>query len=377
VSADKPFFHADQVGSLLRPPSLLKAWAANQAGTLSDAELLALQDEAVTTAIAAQEALGFRCVVDGEFRRDVWWSEFITPAAIDGIAIDTSDPSTWFDKDRSAGDLPTYVPKRVRIEAKLARKRSIMGHAFAVMKAAATALPKITIPTPARFHFQYGYTAIAPEAYDDIEAFWEDVVAIYRAEIADLEAAGCRLIQIDDPVMSYFVDPKLQQGVRDMGAEPRQLLQSYVRAINAAVAERSPETTIAFHICRGNARGSWIASGGYDRIAGDVFPHLDVDTYFLEYDDERSGDFAPLALIPAGKNVALGLITTKRPEMEDVDELKRRVDEAAKYVPMEHLGISPQCGFASVLEGNPIAADVQQQKLELVVRVARGLWGSA
>ncbi len=362
---------------MLRPPSLLKAWAANQAGALPDAELLALQDEAVTAAIAAQEALGFRCVVDGEFRRDVWWSEFITPAAIDGIAIDQSDPSTWFDKDRSAGDLPTYVPKRIRVTGKLARARSIMGHAFEVMKSASSGLPKVTIPTPARFHFQYGYTAIEPDAYGDLEAFWDDVVRLYREEIAALEAAGCRMIQIDDPVMSYFVDPKLQQGVRDMGAEPRELLATYVRAINAAVAERKPETTIGFHICRGNARGSWIASGGYERIAEDVFPHLDVDTYFLEYDDERSGDFAPLALIPEGKNVALGLITTKRPDMEDVDMLKRRVDEAAKYLPMERLGISPQCGFASVMEGNPITTDVQQAKLELVVRVARGLWGSA
>jgi len=377
MSEGKPFFHADQIGSMLRPEALLKAWAANAAGALPDAMLLGLQDEAIAYAIRAQEALGFRCVVDGEFRRDVWWSEFITPAAIDGIAIDTSDPSTWFDKDRSAGDLPTYVPKRIRVTGKLARRASIMGHALDVMTQAATVAPKVTIPTPTRFHFQYGYTSVEPDVYPDIEGFWDDVAAIYREEIAALEAAGCRLIQIDDPVMSYFVDPKLHEGMREMGAEPDELLASYVRVINAAIAERAPDTSVGFHICRGNARGSWIASGGYDRIAEAVFPRLDVDTFFLEYDDQRSGDFEPLRLIPEGKKVVLGLVTTKRPEIEDADMLRRRIDAAAEIVPIEHLGISPQCGFASVLEGNPITSEVQQRKLELVLRIARDVWGSA
>lgn len=376
MSDAQTFFHADQVGSLLRPTVLLEAWAENEAGSLSNDELLERQDEAIADAIRAQESLGFQCVIDGEFRRDVWWSEFIRPECIDGISIDRQDPSTWFDKDRSAGDLPTYIPKRIKVEGQLVRSHPIMDHAFDVMKSAASTTPKVTLPTPVRFHFQYGHTSLASGAYADEAAFWEDVIQIYRQEIAELEAAGCRHIQIDDPIMSYFVDPKLQQGVSDMGVEPRELLATYVRVTNEAIAERKPETAIGFHICRGNARGSWIASGGYDRIAEDVFPHLDVDTYFLEYDDERSGDFAPLALIPDGKKVVLGLITTKRPDMEDPENLKRRIADAEKIVPLENLGLSPQCGFASVMEGNPITPDVQWRKLELVIDVASDVWGA-
>ncbi len=377
----KPFFRAEQVGSLLRPAPLLKAWARRDAGELPDGDLLDLQDAAIASAIAEQETLGFHTVVDGEFRRDVWWSEFIDPARIDGIAIDRDDPSTWFDKNRSAGDLPTYVPKRIRVTGKIRRSGSIMGHAFDVMQAAtgggAQALPKVTIPTPARFHFQYGYDAVDRAVYPDLDEFWDDVTRVYREEIAALEAAGCRSIQIDDPVLSYFVDPDLRAKTAEMGDTPEALLKRYVDATNAAIAERRPDTAIGFHICRGNARGSWIASGGYDAIAADVFPALDVDVYYLEYDDARSGDFEPLRLIPEGKKVVLGLITTKRPDMEDPGDLKRRIDDAAKIVPLDDLAISPQCGFASVMEGNPVTPEDQEAKLKLVVDVARDVWGSA
>lgn len=377
----KPFFHAEQVGSLLRPAPLLKAWSRRDAGDLLDSDLLEMQDAAIAQAIHKQEALGFRTVVDGEFRRDVWWSEFIEPRCIAGITIDRDDPSTWFDKNRSAGDLPTYVPKRIRVTDRIRRTGSIMGHAFEVMTSAtgtgAGALPKVTIPTPARFHFQYGYDAVDRAVYPDLDDFWADVTRLYREEIADLEAAGCRSIQIDDPVLSYFVDPGLRAKTAEMGDTPEGLLRQYIEAINAAVADRRPYTCIGFHICRGNARGSWIASGGYEAIAADIFPALDVDVYYLEYDDARSGDFEPLRLIPEGKKVVLGLITTKRPDLEDPDGLKRRIGEAAQIVPLEDLAISPQCGFASVMEGNPVTPADQASKLKLVLDVARDVWGSA
>lgn len=381
MTETKPFFRAEQVGSLLRPAALLDAWSRRDAGDLRDDDLLEMQDAAIAQAIHKQEALGFESIVDGEFRRDVWWSEFIEPRHIAGIAIGRNDPSTWFDKTRSAGDLPTYVPKRIRVTDRIRRTGSIMGHAFEVMKSAtesgAGALPKITIPTPARFHFQYGYDAVDREVYPDLDEFWDDVTRLYREEIADLEAAGCRSVQIDDPVLSYFVDPDLRAKTAEMGDTPERLLRRYVEATNAAIADRRGETSIGFHICRGNARGSWIASGGYEAIAADVFPALDVDVYYLEYDDARSGDFEPLRLIPKGKKVVLGLITTKRPDMEDPDDLKRRIDEAAKIVPLDDLAISPQCGFASVMEGNPVTPADQEAKLRLVLDVARDVWGSA
>jgi methionine synthase II (cobalamin-independent) len=316
-------------------------------------------------------------VVDGEFRREAWWSEFIRPDCITGLSISQTDTRTDFDQTRTSSDLPVFIPKRIRTSNRLKRSGNIMGHAFDVMKSAATKLPKVTIPTPGRVHFQYGGSSVDPNIYPDIDLFWNDVVEIFQQEIADLEAAGCRSIQIDDPLFSYFIDPNLVQIFEEMGEEPAALLQTYIDVINRSVAKRRPDTAIGLHICRGNARGSWVASGGYEAIAGEVFPQLDADVYYLEYDDDRSGDFEPLRQLPADKKVVLGLVTTKHPEIEVQAGLIKRIEEAAKIIPLEQLAISPQCGFASVMEGNPISEEIQSAKLALVVSTAQEVWGTA
>jgi 5-methyltetrahydropteroyltriglutamate--homocysteine methyltransferase len=250
---------------------------------------------------------------------------------------------------------------------------------FTVVQWAAgrAATPKITLPSPTRMHFHGGRLNVSRDAYPEMEGFFADVAAYWRAEIAALEAAGARYIQIDDPLLTYFLSDRLRASLERQGDEPDALLDRYVALFNDCVRDRRSDTTIAVHICRGNSRSSWISEGSYDRIADAVYPHLDADSFFLEYDDERSGGFAPLARIPAGRRVVLGLVTTKHGRLENPDDLIRRIDEAARFLPHEHLAISPQCGFASVVEGNVITPDDQARKLALVVEVADRVWGTA
>ena len=369
--ADKPFFRADHVGSLLRPGSLLDAREKWKSGGLSRDELTELENEAIRDAVKLQEDVGLRAITDGEFRRENWWIDYISQ--VGGIEISEPDAGAEFQTGHGGSG---YVPKNVLTTAKLTRTGKLMEDDYNFIASCTDRTAKVTIPSPTRMHFHGGRAAVDKDVYPDMDEFWSDIAKLYQDEIAALEALGCRYIQIDDPVLSYFIDDRMRGNLEAIGEDPDELIHSYAKLLNDCVAKRRPDTHLAMHICRGNARSSWVVSGGYAKLAEPIFPVVDMDSFFLEYDDERSGDFAPLAHIPAGKNVVLGLVTSKFEEMETPDDLKRRIDDAAKYVPMENLALSPQCGFASIDLGNKVSLDNQIRKLSLVVETAEQVWGS-
>lgn len=367
-----PRFRADQVGSLLRPERLLKARQQHEAGEIDHDALQAVEDDCVRQVAKVQEDAGLESISDGEFRRTVWWLEFIK--AIKGIRIAEPDKANPF----SGGDSEwEYYPSTVRTEGKLGRPGDIMKRDYEVLAAATSKTAKITIPSPSRIHFHGGRDAVSKEAYPDIDAFWADIATVYQEEIASLEAAGCRYIQVDDPVLTYFLDEKLRDSVRSLGEDPDDLIVTYVNLLNECVSKRRDDTYLSVHLCRGNSRSKWIARGSYEPIAEAIFPNLNIDAYFLEYDDERSGGFEPLRFMADNKAVVLGLITSKSGDLEPLDDLRRRVDDAAKHVPMEHLAISPQCGFASEVGGNIVTFDDQMAKLDLTLEAAEAIWGRA
>jgi 5-methyltetrahydropteroyltriglutamate--homocysteine methyltransferase len=367
----KPFFRADHVGSLLRPPELLAARAALGRGELDAMQLQLVEDAAIREVVAGQEQAGLEIVTDGEFRRENWYADFVGRLA--GVEIRTAEQNPAFAAD--PGNRVHYVPKNVVTVALLRRPEPILVRDFTFLAGVTTRAAKITLPSPSRLHFHGGRSVVSNTVYPDIEEFFADIVRAYRAEIADLEAAGCRYIQIDDPLFSYFISDRMRAEIVSNGERPEERLGRYVRLINDCIAERRAETAVGIHVCRGNARSAWIAEGGYERIAEQLFGSLEGDHFMLEYDDDRSGDFAPLRFVPAGKRVVLGLITSKRGTLEERSTLLRRVEEAARYVTIENLAISPQCGFASVVEGNLITPDDQWAKLKLVVDTAHEIWG--
>jgi 5-methyltetrahydropteroyltriglutamate--homocysteine methyltransferase len=367
----KPFYRADHIGSLLRPAVLIAARERRERGEIDADELRAIEDVAIRDVVAHQEATGLAVVTDGEFRRENWYADFI--GRLGGVEIRAAhNPAFKDDPDHEI----RYVPKNVVTIAKLTHA-PITVRDYTYLASVTACAAKITIPSPSRLHFHGGRSVVSTDAYPDIEVFYADVVAAYRAEIAALEAAGCRYIQIDDPLFSYFISDRMRAEIIANGEVPEARLARYVQLINDCIAERHAGTAIGIHVCRGNARSAWIAEGGYERIAEALFGGLDNDHFLLEYDDDRSGDFEPLRFVPAGKRVVLGLVTSKHGALEDRATLLRRVDEATHYVPVENLAISPQCGFASVVEGNIITADDQWAKLRLVVDVAREIWGTA
>ena len=390
----KPFFRADQVGSLLRPVALVAARAQYQAGGLDKAGLRAAEDEAIAQVVRRQEACGFGVVVDGEFRRENWWIDFVrglqgveiqegsaaqafvapTAPAANAVAAQCGhDHATHHAEPADEGW--KYVPKNVVTTGRIAAPEPITAPDFSYLYSVTQRTAKVTLPSPTRLHFHGGRSAVSKDVYPDIEAFFADVVAVYRKEIAALEAAGCRYIQIDDPLMTYFISERMRAEVVAAGDDPQQRLQRYVDLTNACISERRADTAIGIHVCRGNSRSGWVAEGGYQRIAETVLGGLKVDHFLLEYDDERSGDFAPLACVPRGVKVVLGLVTTKFGRLEAVEDLMRRIDEAGRIVPLEDLAISPQCGFASTVEGNIISEQDQWRKLGRVVEVAQRVWG--
>lgn len=364
---------ADQVGSLLRPPLVTQAWKAFARNELNEADRRSIEDDAIRTSIRQQEETGIGVITDGEFRRDVWWSGFIP--YVEGIELFEATQSPFASNAAEKAD--AYMPKLVRTAEPLSHPgNAIMGDNYRFVAELTNRATKVTIPAPSRFHFQYGVNAIDEAVYPDREQFWDDVTQVYKSEIAGLENLGCNFIQIDDPILSFFCDPTATEKMKNDGENPEALLKEYIDATNAAVSERASSTTVGLHICRGNARSTWAVSGGYAAIAEQVFPHLDVDVFFLEFDDERSGDFEPLELIPASISIVLGLVTSKRPELESPDLLKRRLDQASQYADPSRLGISPQCGFASILEGNLLTEEDQWAKLRLVAEVAEDYWAN-
>lgn len=367
----KPFFRADHVGSLLRPEKLLKARADRQAGSLSRTDLTTIEDECIRGCVRMQEDVGLDSITDGEFRRENWWIHFI--AAIDGVEI--TDPSADTAFQQSPGKGGSYLPKGVKVTGKIGGGGSISVGDFAFLRNATSRTAKITLPSPTRMVYYGGPEAIDKDVYASTDDFWSDIATLYQQEIAALEAAGCRYIQIDDPVLTYFLDDKQRSDMAARGQDPDRMLSVYGEAIHACVSKRSPDTYVSLHLCRGNAASQWNAEGGYDRMAETLFPLIGVDAWFMEYDDARSGGFEPLRHMPQDRKVVLGLVTTKHGKMEDPAEIRARIDEAAKVFPMENLGLSPQCGFASIEAGNKLAQEDQVEKLRFVVERAREVWG--
>ncbi len=371
ATMSKPIIHADIVGSFLRPASVHDARRAFDRAEIDATQLRAIEDKAIIEVIGLQEHLGLPVVTDGEFRRENWWIDFVRQ--LSGVEI-TGGTTAAFSHDHAhAAD---YVPKSVRTIDKLDRRGAILVDDISFVKQHTSKIAKITIPSPTRMHFHGGRKAVSTVTYPDINMFFSDLVAIYQAEIAALEEAGCRYIQIDDPLLTYFLDPALRAEVIADGDDPDTRLAGYVELINACIASHQPETMIGIHLCRGNARSTWIAEGTYEGLAETCFGGLTVDRFLLEYDDERSGSFAPLRFMPSDKQVVLGLVTTKSPTLEKKDDLKRRIDEATSFVDIDRLAISPQCGFASVVEGNIITLDDEIAKLRLVVETAEEVWAT-
>jgi 5-methyltetrahydropteroyltriglutamate--homocysteine methyltransferase len=363
----KPPFRADHVGSLLRPQELHDARAKNRKGELSDAELKKIQDKDIREAVKLQESIGLQSVTDGEFRRDWWHIDFIH--GFDGVDLTVNKTHTF--------QASHEQPPMFKLNGKIRRTRPSMLEHFKFLKSVVTkGTPKFTMPSPAMLHARSDREALK-KAYPNLDNFWEDITKAYREEIADLYKAGCRYLQIDDTTIAMWGDPKVQESFKKLGDDPKRDAEMYTAAVNAAIRDVPDDMTVAIHTCRGNFKSTWLASGGYaDFVAERVFTGLDVDGFFLEYDDERSGGFEPLRLVPKGKKVVLGLVSSKLPELEAKDTLKRRIDAAAKYVPMENLCLSPQCGFSSTHHGNNLTVEQEKAKLKLCIDTAREVWGS-
>jgi 5-methyltetrahydropteroyltriglutamate--homocysteine methyltransferase len=369
---DKPPLRADHVGSLLRPAELLKARDDHAAGRIDDAELRAAEDDAIRDVVKVQQDAGLRSATDGEFRRASWHMDFIY--SLDGVSKAPGDLKIEFHNEQ--GDIE-FTPAAMRIDGKLGVSETIFGDAFSFLKSCVSSeqTPKLTIPSPSMVHYRGGRASIDESVYPDMDSFWADLVAAYREQVRRLGELGCTYLQFDDTSLAYLNDPKQREYMREIGGDAEHQHEAYIRHINEALAERPAGMSVTTHLCRGNFRSSWVASGGYDFVAESLFNQLDVDGFFLEYDDERSGGFEPLRFVPKGKVVVLGLITTKHGELEDRNLLRRRIEEASRYADLEQLCLSPQCGFSSTVEGNLLSREQQIEKLRLVVDVADEVWG--
>jgi 5-methyltetrahydropteroyltriglutamate--homocysteine methyltransferase len=366
----RPPFRGDHVGSLLRPQRLHRARADHAAGRMSDAGLREVEDGAIREAVRMQEEIGLPAATDGEFRRASWHMDFIY--SLGGVSRATDSMHVRF---RNAEGELDFAPAALRVDGPIRLTEPIFADAFAFLRrTVTTAVPKLTIPSPSMVHYRGGRASIDAGVYPEEERFWADLSAAYAAEVAALAELGCTYLQLDDTSLAYLNDPAQRAMLAERGDDAEHQHLRNIRQINAALADRPASMAVTTHLCRGNFRSSWVAEGGYDFVAEALFSELAVDGFFLEYDDARSGDFAPLRFVPPGKPVVLGLVTTKRGELESKDDLKRRIDEAARYVPLEQLCLSPQCGFASTVEGNALSYEQQVAKLRLVVETAAEVW---
>jgi methionine synthase II (cobalamin-independent) len=364
-----PPFKADQVGSLLRPATLLEAREKRKRNEITAAQLRAVEDEAIRDVVAMQERIGLQSVTDGEFRRGLWHMDFVCDFA--NVQQAPGIPIKFHSEE---GEIE-WAPPGVKITGPLSRPHPIFVEDFKFLKSITRATPKITIPSPSVLHFRGGRKAIDTAAYPDMDGFYEDLARIYREEIRDLVDAGCRYLQVDEVNMAFLCDPRLRDFARGLGEDPDRLPHTYAKLINDATAARHPDMIVCMHLCRGNARSHWVADGGYEPVAEVLFNEFNVNGYFLEFDSSRAGDFSPLRFVPKGKTVVLGLVTTKKGALENKDDVKRRIDEASKFVAIEQLALSPQCGFASNAEGNALSVDQEKAKLQLIVEISREVWG--
>ena len=366
-----PPFRADHVGSFLRPQELLAARGQAQKGAITGAQLREIEDKAIRDIVRFQEDLGLKGITDGEFRRSYFHIDFLEQ--LEGVETRGGIAASFHGK---AGEV-NFAPPVMHVTGRVRHAKAIQRDDFEFLKSVTRATPKVTIPSPTMLHFRGGRAANSKDAYPDLERFYEDVAQCYREELKQLGEAGCTYVQLDDTNLAYLCDPKMREGARSRGDDPNELPRRYAKLINAAIAGRPKGMIICTHLCRGNFKSAWVAEGSYEPVAEVLFNDLDVDGYFLEYDDERSGDFSPLRFVPEGKTVVLGLVTTKLGELESRDGLKRRIDDAAKYVPLEQLCLSPQCGFSSTVHGNEIAREAQAAKLRLVAETAAEVWGTS
>jgi 5-methyltetrahydropteroyltriglutamate--homocysteine methyltransferase len=367
----QPPFRADHVGSLLRPPKLVRARADHAAGRITADRLRAVEDDAIRAAVRMQEEIGLQSATDGEFRRTSWHMDFIYQLQ----GVHRTDEQILVHFRNAYGNLD-FTSAALRIDGKIGLDEPIFGPAFSFLRdTVTTAVPKLTIPSPSMVHYRGGPAAIDRSVYPDDEQFWADLSAAYAKQVAGIAALGCTYLQLDDTSLAYLNDPAQRAELAAKGGDAEHQHERYIRQINAALADRPAGLHVTTHLCRGNYRSAWTAEGGYDFVAEALFGRLEVDGFFLEYDDPRSGGFAPLRFVPPGKQVVLGLVTTKRPELESKDDLKRRIDEASRYVPIEQLCLSGQCGFSSTVEGNDLTIDEQIAKLRLIVETAAEVWG--
>lgn len=366
-----PPFRADHVGSLLRPPAVHAARERFAAGAIDASQLRAVEDTAIRDVVALQESVGLQSATDGEFRRASWHMDFIY--SLDGISRAADNLAVHF---RNAEGTLDFTPAALRVDGRVGLAEPIFAEDFRYLQSVTTnATPKLTIPSPSMVHYRGGRAAVDPAVYADMEDFWADLSAAYAAEVAALGALGCTYLQLDDTSLAYLNDPQQRAELVARGDDADAQHLRYIRQINTALADRPEGMTVTTHMCRGNFRSSWVAEGGYDFVAEALFGELAVDGFFLEYDDDRSGGFEPLRFVPPDKFVVLGLVTTKRGELEDADGLKRRIEEASRFVPLEQLCLSPQCGFSSTVEGNSLTVEQEMAKLRLIVEVADAVWG--
>ena len=375
TTTDHAPFRADHVGSLLRPQQLKDAREQRARGEITPEGLAAVEDRLIRAAVKMQEEVGLQSITDGDFRRQSWSSDFLT--AIKGVVQAPPASSRPQQLDAPVGGIVRdWQPPTPKVTARLEWPAGgIQRKSFAFLKSVATRTPKVTIPSPSMLHFRGGRGGVDRTAYPDMERFFDDVIAVYRAEIMDLAAAGCRYVQFDDTNLAYLCDARLRDRVKGIGEDPDKLPHLYARLINGAIADRPADMKIAIHLCRGNSLSRGHAEGGYEPVAEAIFNEAKVDGFFLEYDDARSGDFAPLRFVPRGKlRIVLGLITSKFGALESTDAIKRRIDEAAKYMPLDQMCLSPQCGFASHTGGNLLTEAEQRDKLAHVAALAQEIW---
>lgn len=367
----RPPFRADHVGSYLRPERLRAMRARHDEGECSDAELRAVEDDCIAEVVGKQEAVGLKGITDGEFRRTYFHVDFLE--RLDGVSVTYGEFKAAFRKDD--GTEVGFRPPTMHVDGKVARKAPIQGEDFDFLKGRVAETAKVSIPAPSMLHFRGGRRAISEQVYPDLEEFYDDLAAAYRAEIADLADRGCTYLQMDDTNLAYLCDPAIRGQTADRGDDPDALTHLYCRLVNEALRDRPAGMRSAIHLCRGNFKSAWVAEGGYEPVAEILFNEMNVDGFFLEYDDERSGDFRPLRFMPAGKAVVLGLMSSKTAAVEPADEVRTRIDEAARHVDLDQCALSHQCGFSSTAHGNDLVEDDQWKKLARCVEVAEAVWG--
>jgi 5-methyltetrahydropteroyltriglutamate--homocysteine methyltransferase len=364
-----PPFRADHVGSLLRTPEVHRARQDFADGKIDAARKRQIEDDAIRDVVKMQEDAGLQGITDGEYRRASWHMDFIYQ--IGGITKAQDNLTVQFHNEK--GDIE-FTPAALRVTRKLKLEKCIFADDFSFLRSVTRGTPKLTIPSPSMVHYRGGRAAIDPDVYPDLEDFWRDLEQVYADEIAALGALGCTYLQLDDTSLAYLNDPSQREYITRIGGDGEHQHETYIRHLNAALARKPPSMRVCTHMCRGNFRSSWVATGSYEHVADALFNQLGVDGFFLEFDDARSGGFEPLRFVPKGKFVVLGLVTTKKGALEKKDDLKRRIDEASKFVPLDQLCLSPQCGFSSTVEGNALTIEEQKAKLRLIVETAAEVW---